>query len=330
MKKLVLLSLALVFFSVNAYAAEYVFKFGHTANSTVPIYDAYEHFAKLVTEKTNGRMQVLVFPSGQLGSDMVLAESVLNGSLEAASISNSNMSPFTDIFQWTSLPCLINSPEGARKIFNGDIGKDLAKRLEETTDFKVLLFADFDGLRMPFTRNKQIRSPHDLKGLKLRSTASPVEMDCVRAYGANPTPVSWGELYTGLEQGVVEGIFQDYMWLDSAKLGEVLKNVTEVPYGVGGYVIHMVLCNKKVFATYPTEIQKALLESGQETSAFLAKQIDQTLPEIRERLIQNGLVVYTPTDQEAEEWFTEAQKVWSKYTDIAPQAFIDSVLAAQK
>ncbi len=331
-KALFILLVVLLACSGVSHAAKdrYILRFGTTLTPGNAIFDAVDYFTKAVNEKTQGRVTVQLFHSGQLGSDQILLEQVISGALDFACSSQVNLAAFTDAFMWTSFPCLFKSPESAQKVFQSPIGDEMWAKLESLGDLKVVHWLDYRNNRMVCTK-KEVRVPADMNGLKIRATSSPIDIALLEAYGAAPTPVTWGELYMALEQGVVNGMLGDWMYMESAKHYEVLNYCLESGVGVGGYVFQVLVTNKKKFESFPEDVQKAIMEAGAEAYEKLVREAKMANDSYRDRYIREGLLKVTQsTPEEDALWLEKAKLVWEDNARYLPDELLNSVLAMQE
>jgi len=180
-----------------------VLRLGHGLDPTHPVHRAMEAFADEVEAASAGSLQVRIYPSEQLGSERECLELLQIGSLDLTKVSAAVLESFAPAFRVLSLPYLFVDQEHRFRVLGGEIGESL---LRQPRDARLLGLAYYDaGSRSFYTRDHPITSPEDLQGLKIRTQESATAMDMVRALGGSPTPISWGELYTALQQGVVDG-----------------------------------------------------------------------------------------------------------------------------
>ncbi len=180
-----------------------VLKLAHGLDPSHPVHRAMEFMAERVKENSGGKMEVQIYPSEQLGSEQQCVELLQIGSLAITKVSAAILEGFTDNYKVLGLPYIFRSKEHAFKVLDGEIGQEF---LNSTEPFwiKGLCFYDA-GSRSFYTLKKPIETPADLVGLKIRVMKSQTAMQLVSAMGGSPTPVSWGELYTALQSGVVDG-----------------------------------------------------------------------------------------------------------------------------
>jgi tripartite ATP-independent transporter DctP family solute receptor len=154
-------------------------------------------------EISEGELTIEIYPSGQLGSEQQCVELLQIGSLAITKVSAAVMESFTEEFKVLGLPYVFRSKEHAFNVLDGEIGKELLVSSEPYW-IRGLCFYDA-GSRSFYTIDQPVNHPDDLKGLKIRVMKSIISMELVKAQGGSPTPISWGELYTALQSGVVDG-----------------------------------------------------------------------------------------------------------------------------
>jgi tripartite ATP-independent transporter DctP family solute receptor len=196
-------------------------KLAHGLPVDHPVHKAMEFMGQRVRELSDEKLTVEVYPSEQLGSEQQCVELVQIGSLAITKVSAAVMESFTDEYKVLGLPYIFKSKEHAFKVFDSDIGNDL---LMSSTDkwIRGLTFYDA-GSRSFYTKSKPIEHPDDLAGMKIRVMNSITAVGMVRALGGSPTPISWGELYTALQSGVVDGAENNPPSLFTSRHYEVCK-----------------------------------------------------------------------------------------------------------
>lgn len=180
-----------------------VLKLAHGLDPSHPVHQAMVFMADRCKEISGGELSIDIYPSGQLGSEQQCVELLQIGSLAITKVSAAVMESFTEEFKVVGLPYIFRSKEHAFKVLDGEIGQEL---LLSTEPFWIRGLCFYDaGSRSFYTIDKPINRPDDLKGLKIRVMKSMTAMEMVKAQGGSPTPISWGELYTALQSGVVDG-----------------------------------------------------------------------------------------------------------------------------
>ncbi|MDO6693328.1 TRAP transporter substrate-binding protein [Aliiglaciecola sp. 3_MG-2023] len=175
----------------------------HTLDVNHPVHLALLHMDKRLQELSSGQMKLKIFPSGQLGTEREILELVQIGSLGMTKVSASPLEAFVPKMKVFSLPYLFNNNKHYWDTLNGEVGKRL---LNEGTAFRIKGLGYFDaGSRSFYSSDNLIKTPDDLNGMKIRVMNSQSAVDMVNTIGGSATPVSFGELYTALQQGVVDG-----------------------------------------------------------------------------------------------------------------------------
>lgn len=178
-------------------------RLAHALSTSHPVHQGMVRLAKLVDEKSKGKLEITIFPSQQLGSEREALELLQIGSIGMTKVSSAALENFVPELRVYSLPYLFKDDEHIVNVLDGEIGRELLLAGEEYW-LRGLTYYDA-GQRSFYTKDKPIETPDDLKGMKIRVMESQMAVDMVRTLGGSPTPISWGELYTALQQGVVDG-----------------------------------------------------------------------------------------------------------------------------
>lgn len=180
-----------------------VIKLAHGLDVTHPVHRSMVRMAETVAEDSNGSVRIDIYPSEQLGSERECVELLQIGSIGMTKVSTGPAEAFIPSFKVFSLPYVFRDREHLFAVLEGEVGRDL---LLEGLDSRLRGLCYFDaGSRSFYTRDTPVHTPADLVGLKIRTQESATAMQMVRALGGSATPISWGELYTALQQGVVDG-----------------------------------------------------------------------------------------------------------------------------
>ncbi|MGF1669743.1 MAG: DctP family TRAP transporter solute-binding subunit, partial [Balneolaceae bacterium] len=180
-----------------------VLKLGHGLDANHSVHKAMVFMAERVAEESDGKMRIDVYPSQQLGSERELLELLQIGSVDITKVSSSVIEGFEPVYKIFSVPFLFEDEEHRFKVFDGDIGNEL---LEAGRSIRLVGLTYYDaGTRSFYTKDRPITHPDDLQGLKIRVQESPASIQMVNLLGGSATPISWGELYTALQQGIVDG-----------------------------------------------------------------------------------------------------------------------------
>lgn len=305
----------------------YNFVVGHTGsgeNHTVKIF--FDEFKRIVEEKTEGQVKFELHGAGELGGDKQLVESLKIGTIDIASAASNNMASFTDAYLFGDLPYIYKSREGMHKVFQGEIGKELGKQVEKEVGNKVLTYIDVGGFRLLCNTKRPLKTPSDTKGIKLRSTASPLSSALLKAWGASPTPVQWSETYSAVEQGVVDGLHLHPVWLSLNGFGEVVKYATEVKAASN---VHVVQMSMNAWNSLSEDLQQKILDAAYEARDIANKADAENEAMFKKQLEEKGVEIYTPTEEEYNLWKEKGKAIWADFEDKFDQDFLQKVLEVQ-
>lgn len=181
----------------------HVIKLAHGLDINHSVHKAMLYMADDLKQISGGKMSIKIYPNQQLGSERECLELLQIGSLDMAKVSVGTLENFSPKMKVFGLPFLFENKQHAFNVLDGPIGKEL---LNDASQYWLKGLCYYDaGSRSFYTKDKPIEKPEDLKGLKIRVMESATAMAMVRELGGSPTPISWGELYTSLQQGVVDG-----------------------------------------------------------------------------------------------------------------------------
>lgn len=201
--KAFILILVLLLTSCNDVVQKRTIRLGHGLDTNHSVHKAMVKMGEELYRLSSGTMDLKIYPNQQLGSERECLELLQIGSLDVTKVSTGVLENFSPNMKVFGLPYLFRDKAHSFKVLDGEIGKKL---LDETLAFRIKGLAYYDaGSRSFYTKSKPIYTPTDLEGLKVRVMESVTAMKMVESMGGSPTPISWGELYTSLQQEVVDG-----------------------------------------------------------------------------------------------------------------------------
>jgi tripartite ATP-independent transporter DctP family solute receptor len=329
----------LMLFSIFAYAPEmyaanqYVFKiaFSSTAdlkmgNEKLPHYGYLECkvFKESVEKETKGKMKVKIYMNSVLGDHKSALEQILAGTIQASSPPDGSVASFYKDIQILSIPYLFKDAQQLFAILDGKFGKKLYNDMAKKSGFRVLCTHVAGGFRS-FSNNKRlVKTAADMKGLKIRSMNSPVQIEMIKALGASATPVAFVETYSALQTGVVDGQENSAQTMFSASLQEVQKYYTldkHLPSTA------FLVTSERYFKSLPNNIRKALVRAGQKAQKA-ARDQSAYVESIALKKMKEACTVYTPTPAERDTFRKRCQAPcikWIKENIDRPQ-LVDEVL----
>ncbi|HHY37459.1 MAG TPA: TRAP transporter substrate-binding protein [Clostridia bacterium] len=249
-------------------AQKVVIKYSHNYPSTFSHYKAAEKFKEYVEATSQGQIEVQLYPNAQLGTNREQVEGVQQGSIELVVQPTAFLTVFVPEMQVLDLPFMFKSVDQAWKILDGDVGMDLLGHLEGV-GLKGLAYTGMGFKQITTGKNRAVRTPEDLKGLKMRIMQSPIIQAQYEAWGAVPVPTSLQELYNALQQGVVDGQENDIRTIYTQKFYEVQTNMTISNHA---FLPSVMMVNKKWFEGLSKEHQD-IIRKG----ARVAVELDRSL-----------------------------------------------------
>lgn len=288
----------------------------------------YEKFKEILEKKSGGEIKVKLYPNTMLGSDRVTTESAQRGNIEMSSSSSPNMASFSKAFMAFDLP-YITSPKFQKSLYAAlDSGplRDYLDKVCADIGFQVVMYSEF-GYRNFTSAKRSVTDAASLKGMKVRTTDSPVEVAVARALGMNPTPVAWGETYTALQQGTVDGEGNTYSLLNDAKHTEVLKYAMDSEHN---YSMHILLINKKFFDKLAPEQQKMIMDSGREALEWQRGVSGELEAKAEQAFVDKGIKIHKLSEAEREELKKLTRPVWDEFKNDIPQELVNLILDTQK
>lgn len=238
-----------------------VLKAGHSANANEPYHQGLLELARIVKEKSDGQVEIQIYPASQLGSERAMIEGLLLGTIDIAVTANGSATNFIPLLGVLDLPFLFRSREHMYNVLDGDVGQELGDAMQ-SRGFRLLAFYDA-GVRHIMTASKAIESYDDLGGLKIRTMPVPAHIASFIAFGANAVAVDYGELYGGLQTGLIDGAEAANTNYEQKKFYEVAPNWAQLGWII---LIADVLMSEKKFGLLPANVQTLLLEAGQQSA----------------------------------------------------------------
>lgn len=265
-----------------------ILKLGHIQSEQDVWNQAALYFAEKVKEKTNGTVEVNVYPNSTIGNDRDLAEGLQLGSVDFALIAGV-LGNFEDSFQILELPYLIQDENHLRNVIYGPIGDELFKRLLKSSGIRGLTYWERGPRQV--TSNKPINSLKDMKGMKIRVPEIPAMVAYWKAAGANPTPMAWGEVYSALQQNVIEGQENPVPYIYSARIQEVQKYIAMTSHKFEYVTISM---SDKTYQKLTSDQQKAIYEAAKESTVYQNKLVAKQTSDLFQKLQDEGMQVTYP------------------------------------
>ncbi len=273
-------------------------------------YTPHRVFKELVESQTQGKIKVELYPSNQLGGAKTLIGSVRKGVVQALCPSTGKLEPHFSKVNLLYLPYLFRDEQVAWKVLDGPFGREWGEALRKETGLRLLALGENGGFTHFVTTGTPIRSPADMKGLKLRTEDVPAMMKLVRSLGASPVAIDWPEMYTSLQTGVVDGFEENVVTLFDFNLHEVTKYMVMDRHM---YASLAFCVNDKWFSGLSPDQQRIMFQS-----AKVATNINRSICRAKENMLLEKLrkkkfTIYYPNYEEFHQFKTISQRGVREY-----------------
>ena len=300
-----------------AFAADTIkIKLAHTVPTSHAYHKGYVKFKNLVAERTDGQVEVTIFPQGTLGGDIQAADSVQMGIAQMALTGTFALYDYNPKWALMDLPYFFDDYEDVDTIINGPIGEELLS--ENVGNAYVLGFME-NGFRHVSNNKRPIETLADMKGLKIRTMKAPVHVSAFEAMGASPTPMPFGELYTAMQTGVVDGEENPPSLFYTMKFYEVQKYFSLTHHV---YLSGLTLINKNFFDGLAPDIQTAIRESFAEAAAYQRKLVRQDDAE-KLKMLEEKLKVNSLPDSEIAKFKKATRPVYAEWESKIGKDFLE-------
>jgi len=284
----------------------------------------------MVEARTNLGIKVEIYAAGVLGKEREAMEQVQQGVIQSYIASGTGIAQFYKPYDVTNLPFALNSYAVAYEVFDGPFGQEMAEDIRKKTGFKVLGFGESGGFFQISNSKRPIKSPADMKGLKIRTMSIPLHMGVIESLGGAPTPIAWAEVYTALQTGVVDGQMNPIPIINTAKFYEVQKYITLTNHLYAPYV--WVLTDKWYQAL--AQAEKEIILDAAKTALMAGRGLNRIIESSDKGLpvIAKKMEVYTPTPEEFAQFrklsVEGAQKIISEKLGEEGKVWTDKFLKA--
>ncbi|MBX0356844.1 TRAP transporter substrate-binding protein [Halobacillus sp. Nhm2S1] len=267
-------------------------KLAHNLSEDHPVHKALAKFAENVEQNSDGALKVKIYSNGVLGSEKEVLEQLQSGAVDMTKVSAGALESFSKEYSVFSLPYIFTSKEHYHEVMNSDVAKQV---YQSTKDDGFIGFTWFtSGARSFYTVDKQVEKPADLNGLKIRVMDSPTAIKMVELLGGTPTPMPFGEIYTALQQGVVDGAESNVTALTTGKHGEVAKVFSRNEHTM---IPDIGIISTKTWESLSDDEKSVIEKSAQEATAYHSEQWDKSIAEETEKAKEMG-VTFTEVNKE--------------------------------
>lgn len=295
--------------ATSVFAQDFTIRLSHGDNETNPTHITAVTFAEKVAEYSDGRIEVQIFPSNQLGSEEEVVRGVRNNTIQAQIPAMANVHPVSPSVGVFLLPYLFSNSEEAHAGLDA-ILPAINERVTEEAGIRFLGILE-KGFRVMTNSVRPVETLEDLEGLKIRVSPNEIVIKTFQAWGIEPVPMGWGEVFTALQQGVIDGQENPYTTAQTSKFYEIQKYITEIHYMIWTGPL---LISEKFYQGLPADLQDAVSRAGQEAVIAGREANAEQTSEAMTFLTENGMTLLgAPKDEE--KWRDAAQGIWPSLYD---------------
>lgn len=240
----------------------FTFKFGHLANEDHVWHQSALKFSEQVQQKSEGRIQVKIYPNEQLGNELDMVTGILAGTVDMT-ITGESLQNWVSEAALCAIPYMISDTTHLKEVAGGEIGKNIEEKIISEVGLRPVTW--FQRGARHLTSNKPIKTPNDLKGMILRVPNVPIFIDTWQALGAKPTPMAFSEVFTALQQGTIQAQENPLSLIRSAGFYEVQDYVNLTEHVIGWVYV---VVGEKQFQKLPDDLQKVFIEAAQDMQTY--------------------------------------------------------------
>lgn len=281
-----------LFGAAHAQTPKYTLKFNHVLGPKEPYHEGFLKWAKRVEERSKGELKIDVFHSAQLGREEDIIEQIRQGANIGQNTDSARMGNYVPGIAVMNGPYFVETLEEVAKLRQSPTVIKWQEELASTFGLKVLSFGWVQGYRHFFT-NKAVKTPEDLKGLRIRTPPAPIWQESIRALGATPVAMAFGEMYPGLQQRAIDGVELVYNNIPGGRFYEVLKFANETKHIM---LVNFEVVSAKWFDSLPKELQQILIEECDKAGEETSKEIFRLEAEVEQQLKGRGMTIVKDVD----------------------------------
>lgn len=278
-------------------------------------------FIELIEERSEGRITTDYYPNMQMGSIREYYDACQNGQIQLAEGGGAVMANFTEKMGFMNLPMMFDSSKSVQEFMNSDVGQQLIIDIAEETNLYLLVVCE-NGFQAISNNKREIHSPSDIKGMKVRTQENPVIMKIYETLGAIPTPMAYSELFTALQQGTVDAQVNPALVMATTKIYEVQKYISDTNLMYDTVTFAM---NYDYFKALPKDLQELAVECAQEA---WAAELEYCAQDSLTFLEENGMTVTRLTEDERAAFETAVEPVYDWFRKTYNEPNLDTYLAA--
>lgn len=301
----------------------YTLKLAHDANTTSAYQLSALELKRVIEEKSEGRIVVEVYPAQQLGSAQEMIEGMQMGTIEATLLPTAKFGGFNQTMNILDMPFLFPDEDTLYDIMNGELGEMVMSGLPEIGIRGCAFYGN--GFKAITNNSHPITTPEDLKGLKIRTMEAPLIMSTYSAWGANPVPVDFSELYSSLQQKVVDGQENPFLTISDMRFYEVQKYMTISNHAYLSYVLTF---SDSWLNSLPDDLEQLVLDCGKQCVEYHREQMASLNQGYYDNIAASGIEIYTLTEEQRTAFKEASASVYEEYRDKIGADTLDAVVAA--
>lgn len=285
-------------------------KWGDAAVEGTAEYEANQKFNELVKEYTDGKVEIEYYPAGQLGADGDVVQACMAGTLDLAKCSTANLSEFTHTLDFCDFPGIFRDTDHVYEVLGSDLRYELADQVySEIGCYPITFDVDGGAARWLFNSKREVKVPQDAYNLKIRTTGSDIEIALYGVWGIGATPMAWQELYTGMEQGTVDGVYAGPVPAFTNNFTDVAGYATVLDLSFGPSVRLMSGTAVEELGGLEGELFQQVMKASLESEQIKREMNEAEVASVKDKMEEKGVVVYEPTEEEKQLWLESARKI---------------------
>ncbi|MDI4638783.1 TRAP transporter substrate-binding protein [Halomonas sp. BMC7] len=262
-------------------------RFGHGGTEDTAYQLGAEKFQELVSENSNGEIGVQILGNSVLGHETEMFEQQMAGALDMSIINPGLITDFSPTANVFSIPFMYRDVDHWRAVLDGPVGREIADKIEDETDVKVLAF--FGGGKRQIVSTRPLESLEDLEGMKLRTNPTKPLITAWSALGAEPTVMAWKEIYTGLQLGAIDGLLNEAEWIHRMRFHEVAPHIGLSQHDI---TVRLLTMSQMTWDRLDADAQQAVMEAAQDAATYArGVQLEQDA-EALDQLVEEGATLH--------------------------------------
>jgi C4-dicarboxylate-binding protein DctP len=308
----------------------YTISFSHVVTPNTPKGMGAERFKELVEQNSDGRMTVEVYPNSELYGDEDELQALTGNSVQMIAPASSKLSELARQLLVLDLPFLFENVNEVQEFTSRDSrsGQAIYENQDLSSNNMQVMGLWGNGFYQ-FTSNTAIRTPANMQGQRIRITPSDVIRSYIETWGAETTPMAFAEVFTGLQQGVVDGQYNPYSNIESQQFYTVQNYLTVSNHG---YLIYPLVINREFFESLPDDLQQVVTEAADEASTYVGEIAEEDNQDARRIIEESGEIEFIELSAEERQAFKDevVPSVWNEFSEDIGQDVIDELLARQE